>query len=62
MLKRIFSKENLPWVAGGGISLLALGVTSYLFFRKPKSSNLNPAFSKGISDPHYDSRVELTEI
>ena len=60
MLKKVFSKENLPWVAGGGISLLALGLGSYYFLKKSKPNKSGLQFSKGITDPHHDNRVELT--
>lgn len=60
MLKRVFSKENLPWVAGGA-SLFALGLGSYYYIKKSKSIKSGSDFSEGITDPHYDSRVELTE-
>ena len=60
MLKKLFSKENLPWVAGGA-SLLALGLGSYFYLKRSKSIKSGSDFSEGIKDPHYDSRVELTE-
>lgn len=61
MLKKVFSKENLPWVAGG-VSFLALGLGSYFYIRRSKSIKSSSDFSEGITDPHYDSRVELTEV
>lgn len=60
MLKKVFSKENLPWVAGG-VSLMALGLGSYYYVNRSRSNKSGSNFSKGITDPHYDRRVELTE-